>query len=581
MKNFFKKTFALSDSGAKGIVKASLSRTASDIVVMAVSGLVFLLFSEMVLPVLEGQEPVLNIVSYVIYGVIIMALMVIARRIEYDATYITSYEESANKRISLAEVLRKLPLSFFGQKDVSDITTTIMGDTEVIENVFSQFVPHLVGSMISTVIISVALFFVNPMMALAAFWVIPVSFLMAFLSKKQLDKYYRDVKELKLAYLAQTQEFVENIKDIKANNRKSEHLSVIEQRLSAYEKSSINGELKGGLLVTASQMILKIGIATTMLTGINLLAEEQIDVLIFIVFMMIVTRLYDPLAGALVNLSAIFNSLLSVDRMKEFETTAIQTGEETIANVSSDIVFNNVKFAYNKGETVLDGLSFTAKQGEVTALVGPSGGGKSTAIKLAARFWDIDSGKITLGGEDIGKVDPETLLQSYSIVFQDVTLFNNTVMENIRIGKKDATDEDVIAVAKAANCHEFVSVLPKGYDTLIGENGALLSGGERQRISIARALLKDAPIILLDEATSSVDILNETALGQAVSRLTRGKTVIVIAHRMRTVAGADKIVLLKDGKVAAEGNHEEMMKKSDDYRNMVKLQNESMNWVLR
>ncbi len=581
MKNYFKRTFALSEKGARGIVKASLYRTISNILLMAVSGIIILLLKDLVIPVLANSKPVFNLGIYIVYSISIMFLMVLVNRIEFNATYLTSYEESANKRISLAEVLRKLPLSFFGRKDTSDITTTLMADTTALETVFSQFVPHLIGSMVSTLVVGVALFFVNPLMALAAFWVIPISFLMIFLSKKELDKYYKEVKSIQLAYLWKAQEFVENIKDIKANNRKIEHLNMIESKLSDYEKASISGELKGGILITASQMVLKIGIATTMLMGINLLVANKIDVLVFMIFMIMVTRLYDPLGAALINLSAIFNTLQSSERMKELENTPIQDGKNYIYNKGYDIEFKDVVFAYKDNESVIKGLSFTAKQGEVTALIGPSGGGKTTAIKLAARFWDLDSGEITLGGEDISKVEPETLLKDYSIVFQDVTLFNNTVRENIRIGKKDATDEEVIKAAKDANCHQFVSSLPKGYDTFIGENGALLSGGERQRISIARALLKDAPVILLDEATSSVDILNETELQQAIGRLTENKTVIIVAHRMRTIIGADRIILIKDGKVSMEGKHQDMMEKSTDYKNMVNLQKESMNWSLK
>lgn len=351
-------------------------------------------------------------------------------------------------------------------------------------------------------------------------------------------------------------------------------------RLTKHEKSALKGELVTGFAVTIAQMILKIGVATAMLMGIHLLVIGEIDIVIFLIFMMVATRIFEPLSGTLINLAAIFVTLLSVDRMKEIYQTPTQTGKETIANKGYDIVFDDVKFAYNDTDTVLNGISFTAKQGDVTALVGPSGGGKSTAIKLAARFWDTTSGKITLGGINIKDIEPETLLKDFSIVFQDVTLFNNTVMENIRIGKKGASDEEVIECAKYAKCHEFITALPNGYDTLIGENGSLLSGGERQRISIARALLKDAPIILLDEATSSLDIKNETAVAEAIANLTKDKTVIVIAHRMRTIMGADKIILLKEGKIAGVGTHSELITQSVEYKNMVNLQTQSLSWKL-
>lgn len=340
------------------------------------------------------------------------------------------------------------------------------------------------------------------------------------------------------------------------------------------------GELGVGTCVNIAQMILKLGVATATLTGVNLLISNSIDLFTFLSFMIIVTRVFDPIAGALINIAATFHSLISIERMKELESTKIQTGKESFNPSNYDIVFNNVNFSYNDNETVLNNTSFTAKQGEITALVGPSGGGKSTALKLASRFWDISSGSITIGGEDISEIDPETLLKSISIVFQDITLFNNTVMENIRIGKQGATDEEVIQASKAAHCHEFVEKMADGYNSMIGENGMSLSGGERQRISIARALLKDAPIVLLDEATSSLDIKSETAVQTAIKNLTQNKTVLVIAHRMRTIAGANQIVLLKEGTVTEIGTHKTLIKQNGDYFNMIELQSKSLAWKL-
>ncbi len=580
MKKFLQKTFALTEKGASELLKASIITVFINIVIMAVSGISYYFIEDTLIPILEGKAPVYTILLYVGYAIFILMVLTILYYFQYNFSYISAYEESANMRISLAETLRKLPLSFFGKKDLSDLTSTIMGDVTMMENAFSHFIPGFFGSIISTIIMGIGMFMFDWRLALSLTWVIPVSFSMCIASKKIQDYYLLKTKAIQLTYLDKIQECLENIKDIKANNREDAHLSIMDVHLDNHEKASIKAEFITGTFVNLSQMILKVGIATTMIVGVSLLAAGEITILTFLVFLMIASRIYDPLAGTLVNLAGIFISLKSVERMKEFENTKIQGGKESMSPDGYDINFDNVKFSYDTSEIVLNGVSFTAKQGEVTALVGPSGGGKSTAMKLAARFWDVNSGKITIGSEDVNGIEPETLLKEISIVFQDVTLFNNTVMENIRIGRIGATDEEVIEAAKNAQCHDFIISMPEGYNTLVGENGSKLSGGERQRLSIARALLKDAPIVLLDEATSSLDIQNESAVQLAISRLTKNKTVIVIAHRMRTIAGANKIVLLKDGKVSAEGTHSELLKKSADYKNMINLQTESMNWVL-
>ncbi|WMI79897.1 ABC transporter ATP-binding protein [Anaerotignum sp. MB30-C6] len=580
MKNYFKQTFALTEKGAEDMVRATIWTAIRNIGMMVLSALLFWYLKDTILPVLDSKPPVYKVPVYIGFSFVMIILMIIGYYFQYNAAYLSAYEESANKRISLAETLRRLPLSFFGKKDLSDLTTTIMTDTATLETAFSHFIPELFGSAISTCIVGISLLFFDWKMGLAVFWVVPFSFFLCIVTKKLQDSFNLKTKGVQLSYLDKIQECIENIKDIKSNSREEKHLEEMNKKLNSYEKLSIRGELVTGIFVTSAQMILKVGIATTMLVGVFLLLNNQIDILTFFIFLMIATRIFDPLSGALINLAAVYNSLLSVDRMKELENTEIQSGKDAIQNQGYDIVFSNVEFAYNKDEQVLDGVSFTAKQGSITALVGPSGGGKSTAIKLAARFWDVNRGKITLGGEDISTIEPEALLEKISIVFQDVTLFNNTVRENIRIGKKGATDLEVEQAAKDAKCHDFILALPQGYDTMIGENGCTLSGGERQRISIARALLKDAPIILLDEATSSLDIKNETAVQEAISRLTKNKTVIVIAHRMRTIAGADKIVLLKDGKVSQMGRHSELIQQKGDYAHMVKLQAESINWKL-
>ncbi len=580
MRKFLQKTFALTEKGAGELFKASIITVFINVVIMALSGIAYYFIQETLLPILDGIAPVYTVLVYVAYAVFILVLLAILYYFQYNFCYISAYEESANMRISLAETLRKLPLSFFGKKDLSDLTSTIMGDVTMMENAFSHFIPGFIGSIISTTVMGIGMFLFDARLALSLTWVIPVSFLMCVASKKIQDYFLLKTKAIQLTYLDKIQECLENVKDIKANNRQSAHLDIMNTHFDDHEKASIKAEFITGTFVNLSQMILKVGIATTMIVGVTLLASGEITLLVFLVFLMIASRIYDPLAGALINLAGIFISLKSVERMKEFENTKIQTGVDTMSPNGYDINFEDVKFSYDTSETVLNGVSFTAKQGEVTALVGPSGGGKSTAMKLAARFWDIESGKITIGNEDVNRIEPETLLKDISIVFQDVNLFNNTVMENIRIGRKGASDDEVVDAAKNAQCHDFIMSMPDGYNTLIGENGSKLSGGERQRLSIARALLKDAPIVLLDEATSSLDIQNESAVQKAISRLTKNKTVIVIAHRMRTIAGANKIVLLKEGGVSAEGTHGELLKKSDDYENMIRLQTESMNWVL-
>ena len=505
-------------------------------------------------------------------------LILFSYRWVYGATYYATYKESSVRRISLAEKLRKLPLSFFGKRDLSDLTTTIMADCTTLEQSFSHWIPEFFGSMISTVIIAVCLFIFDWRMALAALWVLPVSLAIVAFSGKVQNYFTRRQTEAKLAVADGIQEALETMRDLKSNNAEEKYLKGLDKKIDLQEKRMIASELGGALFVVPAGMILKLGIGTVALVGGMLLANNAITVLTFFMYLLVVSRLYDPLSSSLQNLAAIISTNIPIERMNEIENYPVQPGTAELRTHGYDIVFDNVSFAYNTGEQVLSGVSFTAKQGEVTALIGPSGGGKSTAAKLAARFWDADSGKITLGGTDVKTVDPEKLLSAYSIVFQDVTLFNNTVMENIRIGRQGATDEEVLAAAREAQCDEFVEKLPEGYQTMIGENGSALSGGERQRISIARALLKDSPVILLDEATASLDAENETHIQRAISRLVKGKTVLIIAHRMRTVEGADKLVLLKDGKVAEQGSPEELLAKGGIYAKMCQLQQQSGEW---
>ena len=574
MLNYIMKKYALSRQGAKDLVIATISCVVHNLTLMLPVSLLYLLVSDLY----GGGVPQNHLWIYIVGMIAAVLLILFSYRWVYGATYYATYKESSVRRISLAEKLRKLPLSFFGKRDLSDLTTTIMADCTTLEQSFSHWIPEFFGSMISTVIVAVCLFIFDWRLALAALWVLPVSLAIVAFSGKVQNYFTRRQTEAKLAVAEGIQEALETMRDLKSNNAEEKYLSGLDKKIDVQEKRMIASELGGALFVVPAGMILKLGIGTVALVGGMLLASNAITVLTFFLYLLVVSRLYDPLSSSLQNLAAIISTNIPIERMNEIENYPVQPGTAELKTNGYDIVFDNVSFAYNTGEQVLSGVSFTAKQGEVTALIGPSGGGKSTAARLAARFWDADGGKITLGGTDVKTVDPEKLLSAYSIVFQDVTLFNNTVMENIRIGRQNATDEEVLAAAREAQCDEFVEKLPEGYQTMIGENGSALSGGERQRISIARALLKDSPVILLDEATASLDAENETHIQRAISRLVKGKTVLIIAHRMRTVEGADKLVLLKDGKVAEQGSPEELLAKDGIYAKMCKLQQQSGEW---
>lgn len=574
MLNYIMKKYALSRQGAKDLVIATVSCVVHNLTLMLPVSLLYLLVSDLY----AGGIPQNHLWIYIVGMAAAVLLILFSYRWVYGATYYATYKESSVRRISLAEKLRKLPLSFFGKRDLSDLTTTIMADCTTLEQSFSHWIPEFFGSMISTVIVAVCLFVFDWRLALAALWVLPVSLAIVAFSGKVQNWFTRRQTEAKLAVADGIQEALETMRDLKSNNAEEKYLKGLDKKIDLQEKRMIASELGSALFVVPAGMILKLGIGTVALVGGMLLASNAITVLTFFMYLLVVSRLYDPLSSSLQNLAAIISTNIPIERMNEIENYPVQPGTAELKTNGYDIVFDNVSFAYNTGEQVLSGVSFTARQGEVTALIGPSGGGKSTAAKLAARFWDADSGKITLGGTDVKTVDPEKLLSAYSIVFQDVTLFNNTVMENIRIGRQNATDEEVLAAAREAQCDEFVEKLPEGYRTMIGENGSALSGGERQRISIARALLKDSPVILLDEATASLDAENETHIQRAISRLVKGKTVLIIAHRMRTVEGADKLVLLSDGKVAEQGSPEELLAKGGIYAKMCQLQQQSGEW---
>jgi len=569
--------FALSREGAKDMVRACISVTVTNIVLMMTAGILYLLISDMLGEGLKQER----IPIYVIGGIAILALIYITNFIQYNATFLSTYKESGVRRTVLAERLRKLPLSFFGKKDLSDLTTTIMSDCAMIETASSHWIPELIGALISTGLVGISLFiFFDWRIVLASFWVIPASFLLIFASSKAQKNAVRKNNRVKMELSDGIQECLESVRDLRANNAQDRYMDGLEVKIKNVEKYALFTELKLAVFVNSAAIVLKLGIATTALVGGALFATGEITLLTFFMFLMLVSRLYDPMNITLQNFAAIIATDVQCERLDEVLSHDIQTGSEKMTNKGYDIEFDHVSFSYSDDTAVLKDVSFTAKQGEVTALIGPSGGGKTTVSRLAARFWDVTGGTIKLGGMDISGVDPETLFSAYSIVFQDVTLFNQSVMENIRIGRKDATDEEVINAAKLANCDEFVTKLPDGYNTLIGENGSELSGGERQRISIARAFLKDAPIILLDEATASLDVDNETKVQAALSRLIKDKTVMAIAHRMRTVAGANKIVVLSDGVVAEQGTPDELLAKDGIFAQMARLQTEGQNWSM-
>lgn len=574
MLKYLMRKFALTEQGAKDFIKTLLMNVLSNIALMIPVWLLYILVDDL----LGDGIPTSHYYLFIFGSLGIIVALALIYYFQYHCSYFLTYKESGKRRIALAERLRKLPLSFFSHKDLTDMTHVIMNDATAIEQSFSHFMPNFYGSMISTVIIMIPIFITDWRMGLASLWVVPVSILIVFASRKAQNYFNRKKDKADLELQNNVQECIETIKDLKATNSEKEYMKKIKTNVRLVEKFHIQSELGVALFVVTAQMILKFGIATTALVGSILLIGGSLDMMIFFMFLLLVSRFYEPMATALQNLAAINSTFLNIERMNEFYNCPIQTGKDSFIPKNYDITFDDVKFGYDKDESVINGVSFTAKQGEVTALVGPSGCGKSTISKLCSRFWDVDDGTIKLGGEAIKNIDPECLLKNYSIVFQDVNLFNNTIMENIRIGRKDATNKEVIEAAKKANCDEFVSKLPDGYNTYIGENGAELSGGERQRISIARALLKDAPIVLLDEATASLDAENETIVQEAISNATKGKTVIVIAHRMRTIENADKVIVLNEGKVIEEGNPQELIKGKGQFAKMVNLQKEAANF---
>ena len=576
MKQYFKNKFALSEQGAKEMIFGIISVVAQNLALMFPVTLLYIFTGDYI----EGVN-LQSRTGFYIGGIALCLVLIVLTSIwQYNTAYKATYKESAARRISLAEKLRKLPLSFFAKRDLADLTSTIMSDAEVMEHAGSHMIPQYYGSIISTLIICIGLFFFRPEMALAAVWPIPIALVIVLTSKRVQNHFSRRQRKAQIDLNEGVQEFIETSRDLKSNNAENEYLKGLYKKIDALEKRSIGSELGTAMFVVSAQMLLKFGIGTVALVGGTMLIGGSLTLMQFFCFLLVASRLYEPMSSTLINLAAINALQINVDRMNEINNTKEQEGSTVFEPKGYDIVLDHAGFSYEDGKTVLSDVSFTAKQGEVTALIGPSGGGKTTVSRLAARFWDTTSGTITFGGENISEIDPETLMNYYSIVFQDVTLFNNTVMENIRVGKKEATDEEVMQAAKLAHCDEFVDRLPDGYNTVIGENGGELSGGERQRISIARAFLKDAPVILLDEATASLDAENETLIQSSLSRLIKNKTVIIIAHRMRTVANADKIVVISEGKSDEQGTPSELLKKDGIYAKMVKFQTESKSWSI-
>lgn len=568
MKTYVMKKYALSEQGAKDFIKGCICTALQNFIFMIPVGILYILIKD----VMEEKNINQDIPMLAAGCVISMILILIVGWLQYETTYMATYKESGTRRISIAEKLRKVPISYFKKRDLSDLSETMMSDCQALEVGFSHNIPTLVGSMISTFIMGIGLFVLDFRMGLAAFWVIPVSIIIILLAKNVQYGLDKKTMESNLACADGVQEYLETLRDLEECGAQQRYIEGLNKKIEKAGKEAFKSKYGMTAYSVLAGIVLKFGIVTVALTGVSLWISNEITSLMFVLYLIVVARFYDPLQGVLQNIVAINALQVNIDRMNEISNYKVQEGSEILTNKGYDIAFENVSFSYDGEETVLSDVSFTAKQGEVTAIVGPSGGGKTTISRLAARFWDIENGKITVGGMDISKISPEKLMSLYSMVFQEVLLFDDTILENIRIGRKDATDEEVYQAAKLANCDEIIEKFPDGWNAMIGENGVRLSGGERQRISIARAFLKDAPIILLDEATASLDVENESKIQTAISRLIENKTVMVIAHRIRTIINADKVVLLKDGIIAEEGDPQKLLKKNTIFGEMARLQ---------
>lgn len=568
MISHFMKRYAMSEKGAINLKKAIISHTFVNLTKLFAPMVAFMFLFQYI-GILKGIKAYnFTVLHYLILIAVMMIVMFLVARWDYVRLYTNVYNESANSRIDIAERLKKLPLSYFGKRDLADLAETMMNDINLYENIFSHAVPQIYSTIVSTAVIALILLIYNWKLALAALWVIPISILIIFLSRKSQKKVVQDWIDDNRKVFDDLQEKIEQIEQIKSYNLEERMLNDFFRKLNTSTKQKTKGEIIAGTLTGVATAILKLGIISVAIIGVNMLVAGEVSLLAYIVFLMLTTSIYLPIEGIITFMSMIVMLDAVVGRIKEIKTMPIQEGERHMEITNYDIEFKDVYFGYDN-YSVINGVSFIAKQGEITALIGSSGSGKTTLTKLAARFWDIDRGKILIGGKDISKVDPEILLKNFSIVFQDVILFNSSIKDNIKIGKKDATDEEIAMAARIARCYDFIDKMPEGMDTIIGENGQRLSGGERQRISIARAILKNAPIILLDEATASLDVENESLIQEALSELIKDKTVIVIAHRLRTIRNANKIVLLNAGKIEAVGTDAELCKSSEFYKAML------------
>lgn len=568
----------LTDKGYKDLKVGIAACTLTNFSMILPFSITFMMMMELIKP-FQGGEISWNRMWLLFGGGLVAAAVVfICNKTDYNKTYVTSYMESEHTRISLAEHIRRLPMSVFNSKDLTEITTNLMGDVATSEHVLSHIIPQLFSNFISITFICLMLAFYEWRLALAIFITIPVAFFIILGGRKIYDKLSQKHVASKLAASGQVQEYIEGIKVIRACNMDGQKFSALENALRTMKQLAIRMEFGTGIFVTGAQVILQAGVGITILTGVGLLVSGQIDFLMLLMFVMIVVRIYGPILTILTLLPELFYLQIALQRMKKLKDYEPMTGDEEKQLTNFDITLENVSFSYSKGGETIQDMSFTIPAGKITALVGPSGSGKSTISRLISRFWDVDQGRILIGGTDIKTLDPEHLMSYMSFVFQDVILFHDTIYNNIRIGNLDATDEQIMDAAKAACCDEFVNRLPERYDTLLGENGATLSGGERQRISIARALLKDAPIVLLDEATASIDPENEALIQNAISKLINGKTVVVIAHRLRTIMDTDQIIVLDQGRLIEKGTHDQIINKKGLYHKLYTIQQESLGW---
>lgn len=575
---YLKEKLMLSEKGYSDLKKAVTACTITSIALLLPSMVAVLLFMELLRP-FSGQEiSWMTLWKLMGLGVVLAIIVFLAAKNDYRKTYIASYKEASTTRLKIAEHLRKLPMSFFNTRDLSDITTNMMADCSSMESMLSSTIPPLIANIISVTLTCICLAFFDWRMALAIFCTMPITFLIILGGRKLQIRWFDRQVDVKLEASSQIQEYLEGMKIIKSCGLGGSRFSTLDNALRAMKKIAIKVELVSGVLVQGASLILQAGLGITIFIGTVLITGGEIELLSLLILLMFSTQIYGPILATLSQLTTLFHLETVTSRMRTLLTTPAMDGRDQDI-MKYDIALENVTFAYNEEDVIKD-VSLQIPAGSVTALVGPSGSGKSTISKLIARFWDVRKGKITIGGMDISTIEPEHLMRCMSFVFQDVTLFNDTVFNNIRVGNKNATEEQVMAAAKAAYCDEFIQRLPEGYQTVLGENGSTLSGGERQRISIARALLKDAPIILLDEATASLDPENEVLIQRAIARLVEGKTVIMIAHRLRTVVDADQIIVLENGRLAEQGTHEELMNKKGLYEKLYHIQQESLGWAV-